>query len=102
MKRLFILFALVALTACQPTPSGGDLTKTIVARKLEVPWDLTFAPDGTLYFTERIGNVRTLKPGDDTLTLLSHKLNIRVQSEGGLLGIALDPQFSSNAQLYLC
>jgi len=70
-----------------------------VAENLEIPWEITFAPDGRIFFTERVGNLRVIENGQlnpDPVT------SIDVGSgEGGLLGLALDPSFEQNHYLYL-
>jgi len=62
-----------------------------VAENLEIPWAISFAPDGRIFFTERVGNLRVIENGQlnpDPVT------SIDVGSgEGGLLGLALDPSF---------
>ncbi|MFN3973990.1 MAG: PQQ-dependent sugar dehydrogenase [Dehalococcoidia bacterium] len=68
---------------------------------LEVPWGLAFAPDGRLFLTERPGRVRVIGGGR-----LSEApwavLPVAAVGEGGLLGIALDPQFPQEPFVYLC
>jgi len=70
-----------------------------VAENLEIPWEIAFAPDGRIFFTERVGNLRVIDNGQlnpDPVT------SIDVGSgEGGLLGLALDPSFEQNHYLYL-
>src|SRR5262249_57574596 len=43
-------------------PSAQSRVETVVSG-LEVPWALAFAPDGTLYVTERPGLIRVVKNG---------------------------------------
>ena len=72
----------------------------VVASGLQVPWSLTFAPDGRLFFTERTGAVRVIQNGqllpEPWAVLPAARLG-----EGGLLGLALDPQFATNGFVYL-
>jgi glucose/arabinose dehydrogenase len=67
---------------------------------LEVPWSLTFAPDGRLFVTERPGRVRIVTLGGDSELALTLD-GVFTQGEAGLLGLALDPQFSQNRFVYL-
>lgn len=71
--------------------------KEIVAENLEIPWEVAFLPNGELLVTERPG--RLLKIGEDrkvyTISGVKHT------GEGGLLGLALDPDFANNRFLYL-
>ncbi len=70
-----------------------------VAEDLEIPWAIAFALDGRIFFTERVGSLRVIEDG---------KLNPEPviildvgKGEGGLLGLALDPNFEENHFLYL-
>src|SRR3972149_8650073 len=72
-------------------------TSQVIASNLEIPWELVFLPDGRMLVTERPG--RLLLIGDE-------KKNYEVKEvahigEGGLLGAALDPDFTKNNFLYL-
>ena len=70
-----------------------------VAENLEVPWSIAFAPDGRIFVTERIGNLRVIENG------ILNPEPIKILNvggfEGGLLGIALDPNFEENHYIYL-
>ena len=67
---------------------------------LDHPWDLAFTPDGALVFTERAGRLNAIVNGQ--LRRLATVTDIFAQSEGGLLGLAVDPQFSQNRRIYTC
>jgi len=73
----------------------------IVARGLEIPWALAFAPDGRLFVTERPGRVRILQNG----TLLAEPAltisDVFTGGESGVLGLALHPSFGANRLVYL-
>lgn len=72
----------------------------VVASGLEVPWSLAFAPDGRLFFTERPGRIRVIQQGkllDEPVA----RLDVAAVSEGGLLGLVLDPDFQSNGFIYV-
>jgi len=70
-----------------------------VAENLEIPWEIAFAPDGRIFFTERVGNLRVIENGQLNPEPVT---SIDVGSgEGGLLGLALDPGFEQNHFLYL-
>lgn len=74
----------------------------IIAEKLKVPWAIDISKDGKIYFTERSGTVRVIE--DDKLNpepLITFKESFTSLGEGGLLGIALDPNFSQNHYIYV-
>lgn len=70
-----------------------------VAENLTIPWSIDFAPDGRIFFTERIGNVRIIENGE---LIEEPALTLKVERrEGGALGLALDPNFDENHYVYL-
>jgi glucose/arabinose dehydrogenase len=83
------------------TPDGIRLGVQTIVTNVEIPWSLAFAPDGRLFFTERPGRVRVYQNGQllpaPALTLS----DVRAAGEGGLLGIALHPNFGQNHFVYL-
>ena len=107
MKEILAVFVLIAtlsvvsITAtafAQEYPELGVKVDTI-ADNLRIPWSIDWAPDGTIFFTEREGDLRVIRDGK-----LQEKplLSLRVGGvEGGLLGIAVDPNYSENHYIYL-
>jgi glucose/arabinose dehydrogenase len=73
----------------------------VIARGLEVPWALAFAPDGRLFVTERPGRVRIVAGGHVLVDPVA-TLNVAAIGEGGLMGLALDPAFGQTGYLYVC
>lgn len=101
MKEIFLvilMFSFVPLVFAQEYPDLGVKVET-VAENLEVPWSIAWTPDGTGFFTERGGSLRVIQEGvvlDDPI------LNLDVGGvEGGLLGIAIDPNYVENHYIYL-
>ena len=83
------------------TSDGLRLGVQTVVTHVEIPWSLAFAPDGRLFFTERPGRVRVYQNGW-LLTAPALTLgDVSAVGEGGLMGIALHPQFASNRLVYL-
>jgi len=76
-----------------------QVTVETVAEDLEVPWSIAFAPDGRIFVTERVGKLRVIESGE--LNPQPIKTLDAGRGEGGLLGIALDPNFAENHYLYL-
>ena len=69
---------------------------------LSVPWGMTFAPDGTMLFTERGGRLSS-RLADGTVQPVSADFDdLLVSGEAGLMAIAADPAFASNRRFYTC
>lgn len=84
--------------SCRPEPR---LTVTTVVSGLANPWDISFAPGGDMFFTERAGriNVRTAAGARRVLATPS---DVRAVGEGGMMGIAVDPAYATNRRIYTC
>ncbi|PTS88019.1 MULTISPECIES: PQQ-dependent sugar dehydrogenase [unclassified Caulobacter] len=71
-----------------------------LATDLDHPWGLAFLPDGTRLFTERAGRLR-LQGADNMLSPPVTGLPpIDVRGQGGLLDVAVDPDYARNGLIY--
>jgi glucose/arabinose dehydrogenase len=91
---------------CQLVESGfgpqGNVAIQVetVVSGLEVPWGLSFLPNGDMLITERPGRLRLVQNGElqpDPIATFESPGT----SEGGLLDIVLHPDFASNRYFYL-
>jgi glucose/arabinose dehydrogenase len=72
----------------------------ILTSALKSPWGITSLPDGRLLITEKAGNMRIVS-GDGTVgNAITGIPAVNSGGQGGLLGLCLDPQFSSNRMIY--
>ena len=97
-----IALALVAIAAgsaasCRPQPT---FAVTTVVSGLSNPWDMSFAPRGSMFFTERGGRIG-LRISGQTRTLATP-----VRRGGGRRGRddghRRDPAYDTNRRLYTC
>src|SRR5215218_6672791 len=80
----------------------ADLVVETVARNLSNPWGLAFLPDGRMLVTERPGRLRIVDAdGQVSKPLGGLPGNIAARGQGGLLDVALNPDFARNRLLYL-
>ncbi|MEX1996747.1 MAG: PQQ-dependent sugar dehydrogenase [Nitrosopumilaceae archaeon] len=85
-----------------PEPTT-NATKTksveVVATNLQKPWAMDFS-DTRIFFTEKVGRIRVI---DLDIVLEEPLANLRVADviDGGLLGLALHPDFANNHYLYV-
>jgi len=70
-----------------------------IATRLDNPWDMAFMPDGRALITETLGRVRLFSRGRVRGTVAT--VQTRREGEGGLLGVAIDPDFRRNRFVYL-
>lgn len=112
MKRssiIFLIFLLLSLTPLLPpapgwaTPPTGFQSRTLII-SLNEPTALAFLPDGRMLILERGGTIRIVQPGatkvDPTL-FLTLPNGTSLAGERGLLGIAIDPNFTTNHFIYV-
>ena len=84
------------------TTEAGGVVIEDVKGGLTHPWGLAFLPDGRLLVTERPGDLRILDVERGTLTKpLEGTPDVFAQGQGGLLDVALDPDFEDNRFVYL-
>lgn len=74
----------------------------VIAENLYVPWAIAISDEGKLYFTERSGAIRIIEDGKlHPQPLITFRAPFVSQGEGGLMGIALDPNYSQNHYMYV-
>jgi glucose/arabinose dehydrogenase len=91
--------------ALKPTDSAVPVGVTdasesdieIAASNLQTPWGIAFLPNGDILVTERPGSLKRITGDAQSYTIDG----VIETSEGGLLGIALHPDFARNNLLYL-
>lgn len=85
-----------------PTPlfPADDFSVQTVAEGLSQPVSLAVAPDGRIFVTEKTGAVRVIENGVLVPEPFA-EIEVFEGGESGLLGIALDPNFTENRYLYL-
>ncbi len=90
----------VALKTTVETEAGPINVET-VAEGLKHPWGMAFLPDGRMLVTERVGTLRIVNPDGSVSQPLSGVPEVAARGQGGLLDVALDPEFFSNKLIYL-
>jgi glucose/arabinose dehydrogenase len=83
------------------TTDGVRFSVDTVFTNLDIPWAMAFAPDGRLFVTERPGRVRILDLAARTSEIALTLDDVYTESEAGLLGLALDPEFAQTRLVYL-
>lgn len=74
---------------------------TIITESLKSPWGIAVLPDGRLLITEKKGTFRIVDPATGTVSdKIEGAGEVDDKGQGGLLGIALDPDFATNRMVY--
>ncbi|WP_242926285.1 PQQ-dependent sugar dehydrogenase [Pontibacter vulgaris] len=114
LKLLFLL-CLVLQSACneedsneQPAPALPDpvlpeaeLKDRVLTEGLSHPWELVWGSDNFIWITERAGKISRINPETGAVTEVATIDEVEARGEGGLLGMALHPDFSSTPDVFL-
>jgi glucose/arabinose dehydrogenase len=71
-----------------------------VAGGLQHPWGMVFLPDGRMLVTERPGRLRVVTAKGTLSPPVTGLPAVDARNQGGLLDVALDPNFASNRLIY--
>jgi glucose/arabinose dehydrogenase len=106
MRRALAALILLATPAmAQEAPVASERARfrvSVFASGLENPWGAVFLPDGSLLVTERGGLLRRVAPDGRLSAPLAGVPEVEAVSQGGLLDIALAPDFARTRDVFLC
>lgn len=108
-RAVTILASVLALAAPVLVQADAPVAKTAqgpvklvtVAEGLEHPWGIAFLPDGRALVTERPGRLRIVAMDGKVGAPLTGVPAVHAVNQGGLLDVALDPDFASNRLVYV-
>jgi glucose/arabinose dehydrogenase len=110
LQRLIVLLACFAGVSggadandppAQVWSMAGTFQVQTLTDELAFPWSLAFLPDGDMLVTEKFaGTLRRVAPDGTLSPPISGVPKVYASENGGLLGLALDPDFSDNRRLY--
>ena len=103
MKKIFLLLIPILFIACRnnhskTTPTDGT---RIVRSGLNYPWEIIWGKDDHIWMTERGGKISRIDPATGNSTFSFTIPDVESNNEGGLLGMALHPDFAQNGFLYV-
>ena len=93
------LFVLIANTAFSQTPELFE--EKVLINNMAAPWGFTFINNNEVLFTEKQGKVYRYTISTGTLSEISGVPTVSQNGQGGLLDIAVHPNFSNNNFVYL-
>ena len=94
-----IFLAQPGLPDTVPTKAGTVKVET-VAKGLDHPWGLAFLPDGDMLVTEKSGTLRRVAKDGTLSKPLAGVPEVAAKKQGGLLDVAIDPDFARNGFVY--
>lgn len=108
LKCLLSIMGCILLTgsACaqQPTIPLSDSNQAyeyqLVTKGIDIPWGMAWLDEKSILVSDRKGELRIIRNGK----LLSEKIiglpELRAQGQGGLLDVAVDPNYALNSLIY--
>lgn len=117
-KLLFMSITVLLLGGCSGSDTSNSspntsldtdsrLTRASVMAGLQNPWDMAFAPDGTLFFTEKCRGLSVRKTDGTIVRLFGTEGSAVIpgdffcEGQSGMLGVAVHPAFENNRTIYL-
>jgi len=97
------VFAQTTATPTKSNATTGAAKATVIAEGLENPWALAFLPGepaGRMLVTERAGRMRIVTADGKLGAPLAGVPAVHAAGQGGLLDVAVSPQFASNRTIY--
>ena len=83
------------------TAEQHKIRVSVVAKGLSHPWAITFLPNDDMLVTERDGRLRLVRDGMLDPHEISGVPTVRTDGNGGLMDVAVHPQFDENRLVYL-
>ncbi len=94
-------FAVDVRVTAPPPPGSVAVRLVPFATGLAAPWGMAFLPDRRLLVTEKGGSLRLVSADGKSVSTVGGVPAVAAAGQGGLLDVALDPQFSVNRRVYL-
>lgn len=103
-------FLATAMMTYAPSALAAKVSHEVVLSKLSNPWDMAFLPDGTMFFTEKCDGLSVRMSSGKVNKLLGMKGSkgyastagdLFCEGQAGMQGVAVDPKFASNRQIYV-
>ncbi|MCF8256049.1 MAG: PQQ-dependent sugar dehydrogenase, partial [Flavobacteriales bacterium] len=97
-----VFFSIDARSQTTVTVGTTELEVREVITGIDIPWEIIWGPDGHIWFTERAGRISRLNPATGVRSiLLNLTSSVYQQSESGMLGLALHPDFENTPQVFV-
>lgn len=82
-----------------PTSPGSELSYEWILQDAEIPWGMSFLPDGSFLYTEKEGIIYHVVNG--VKKEVGRPAEVYNRGQGGLLDIFVHPDFTDNYKIYL-
>lgn len=101
---IFIVAILTSACAQQPEISLSESVQSyeleLITKDIDIPWGMAWIDEKTILVSDRKGELRLIKDGQLLTEKISGLPKIRAKGQGGLLDVAIDPDFNENNFVY--
>lgn len=81
--------------------SDAVIETTVLKDQLLFPWEILWGPDNKIWMTEKNGTISRLDTANGDATLVYKIADVAANGEGGLLGMALHPDFNTTPEVFV-
>lgn len=102
--------AMAAAASMGTMAAAPQITAEVAVDKLDLPWDMAFMKDGTMFFTEKCkglsvrmpnGTINKLHAIGGVTGYTSSSADLFCDGQAGMMGVAIDPLFQSNRYIFV-
>jgi len=102
--------AMVVSASMSALAVAPTVTADVTVDKLELPWDMAFMKDGTMFFTEKCKGLSVRMPNGTIHKLhglggvagyASSSADLFCDGQAGMMGVAIDPEFDKNRYIFV-
>lgn len=79
----------------------ATIKERVLTQNLSYPWEILWGPDNFIWMTQKGGQVSRVNPTTGAVVPVYTIPDVQSNNEGGLLGMALHPNFSANPYVYV-
>jgi aldose sugar dehydrogenase len=90
-----------SVSTAQGNLSDSSFEVQTISEGLETPWAIDFLPTGEILFTERTGKVSMIQSDGSNKRTIAQVAVLSDKLERGLLGLAVDPNYTTNKYVYI-
>ena len=111
LKSTYRILLIALITSCSqcdkkssttpPIPGNVVLKDSVICQGLQYPWEILWGPDNFIWFTERGGAIKRLNVQSGVVSNVYTIPDVVSNGEGGLLGMALHPNFSTTPHVFV-
>ena len=98
---LLLFFCLDCHQKVSNSLSADGIQTKVLTENLHYPWEILWGPDNKIWMTERGGRISRVDTATGKVEPVFTIAEVKSQGEGGLLGMALNPQFATHPYVYV-